>query len=281
MNKKEFDEKYVNDGKVVNCKTEKLANEFLKLADSFGYEWCSGAGLMSFSNWYVYKEKTTYDILDGVAYDSTTYYEDEGYTIVEYKPLPKYKVYKLLVDEENNDIILIDNNKNKGESKCLPIDDFDLGFGVDLAKARLDDNKDEIKRLLEISHNKGKLAAKVNVNFKFDKESLEKLDKEISKELDKVKESVIQSLIDNLEIKTIENDGLDNLKVGDTVLIKKNLKLGFEMNKYDGVTVVQPMLKGCEKYSKIIKLLEGNNRYVLDICDGIYTWTKEMFESKM
>lgn len=62
MNKQEFDKKYKN--KIVRCKTEELANEFLELADSFGFKWKSGDSLIGNNignnSWNFYKDETCY-----------------------------------------------------------------------------------------------------------------------------------------------------------------------------------------------------------------------------
>jgi len=62
INKQEFDEKYIGKNLVVHCKTEELANELLKLANSFGYlnrDWKN--------NMYnIYGSETCYRILSGM-----------------------------------------------------------------------------------------------------------------------------------------------------------------------------------------------------------------------
>jgi hypothetical protein len=62
MNKQEFDEKYAGENIVVHCKTEELANELLKLANSFGYtnrDWENNM-------YYVFESETCYIILRGM-----------------------------------------------------------------------------------------------------------------------------------------------------------------------------------------------------------------------
>lgn len=58
MTLEKFNKLYL--GKAVRCKTEELANEFLKLADSFDYTWATGDKLTRFNGWEFYKDKTCY-----------------------------------------------------------------------------------------------------------------------------------------------------------------------------------------------------------------------------
>lgn len=62
MNKSQFDEKYVL-GVAVNCATQELAEEFLALADSFGYSWNSGESYLLISRFC--GEETCYCISEG------------------------------------------------------------------------------------------------------------------------------------------------------------------------------------------------------------------------
>lgn len=55
--------------------------------------------------------------------------------------------YKLIHNDKA--IILIDNDGRKGIAKCTKGDEFDFTFGVALAKAKLEGDKDEIERLIE------------------------------------------------------------------------------------------------------------------------------------
>lgn len=47
-------------GKAVHCETEELANEFLELADSFGYEWKTGGNLTWCNEWKTHENNTYY-----------------------------------------------------------------------------------------------------------------------------------------------------------------------------------------------------------------------------
>ena len=58
MTKFDFIEKYCN--KYVWCKTEELANEFLELADSFGFTWNGDDCLLDENRWNNYDIHTVY-----------------------------------------------------------------------------------------------------------------------------------------------------------------------------------------------------------------------------
>ena len=59
MTKQEFESLYGNNVGV-HCDSELKANEFLALADSFGYKWCSGGSLLSSNEWKYYGVNTVY-----------------------------------------------------------------------------------------------------------------------------------------------------------------------------------------------------------------------------
>lgn len=87
MTKEQFIEKYT--GKAVWCKTEELAEEFLKEADSFGFEWFVGDKPTEYSNFNTYKYETCYfvgKIVFTITYGSLRYAKNNGYEIIEYKP---------------------------------------------------------------------------------------------------------------------------------------------------------------------------------------------------
>jgi len=83
MLKEEFDNKYVSKKVVVNCKTEELANQFLKMADKFGYKWCSVQSYIGNNRWERYKDKTCYEI-NISSYCGIDYYKDANYKIIEF-----------------------------------------------------------------------------------------------------------------------------------------------------------------------------------------------------
>jgi len=97
MNKKEFDNKYVGEGVVVNCKTEKLANQFLKLADKFGYKWCTDETYIRANRFEEYKNKTCYNLNYGT-YCSINYSKEMNYNIIEFNGF--YNNQKILTYKE-------------------------------------------------------------------------------------------------------------------------------------------------------------------------------------
>ena len=84
MTKQQFDDLYL--GKAVHCDTEEKANEFLALAHSFGYKWCSGESLLDFIYYYEYQKETAFlvDNVDGFEFSHKDYYIEGGYTIVKF-----------------------------------------------------------------------------------------------------------------------------------------------------------------------------------------------------
>ena len=91
MTREEFDKLYL--GKVVHCDTEEKANEFLALADSFGYKWVDGSSLVGDNPWKIHNKETCYRVQKrGLAYSCTIHYGQHGHQIIEYQPQPKFKV---------------------------------------------------------------------------------------------------------------------------------------------------------------------------------------------
>jgi hypothetical protein len=86
MTLEEFNKLYV--GKLIHCKTKKLANEFLELADSLGFTWFDGNKLTSFNEWDVYKDKTCYTIYldEYILFDNV---DNEELSVVEFKGVRK------------------------------------------------------------------------------------------------------------------------------------------------------------------------------------------------
>ena len=80
MTKEQFDEAYVGEKIAVNCPTQESANEFLKIADSFGYAWSTGGFYKNINCWHVYEENTCYLIFEGL-YGDRKYFETENYEI--------------------------------------------------------------------------------------------------------------------------------------------------------------------------------------------------------
>ena len=78
MTKQEFDNIYVGEKIAVYCPTEELANEFLKKADEFGYEWNSGDKYTD-TNYYDFPN-ICYCIYKGM-YRSKQEYLDNRYVV--------------------------------------------------------------------------------------------------------------------------------------------------------------------------------------------------------
>lgn len=168
MYKKQFDKKYVGKNIAVHCKTEALANEFLDMADRFGYKFVVPA----YENYYYkYTKNTYYNIDENFISFGSIEINSFSKDIVEFNGFSIHNEYKLIVNENKKTVLLIDKFDNKGKAKCCNADEFNLGFGVELAKARLDGDKDKAERLLEKSNNKNK--SKFTLDVKVDSEKLE------------------------------------------------------------------------------------------------------------
>lgn len=84
MNKEQFDKKYVGEKLVVWCKTEELANKFLRLANKFGYEWRDGEKYIDNNQWDSCEWSTCYNLYTGM-FCNKGYYETDDFTIIEFK----------------------------------------------------------------------------------------------------------------------------------------------------------------------------------------------------
>ena len=92
MTKQEFESLYGNNV-AIHCDTEEKANEFLALADSFGYKWVNKRELINYSQWEIYKEKTCYEVTkQGLMFSDKNYFKVNGYQFIEYQLQPKFKL---------------------------------------------------------------------------------------------------------------------------------------------------------------------------------------------
>lgn len=82
ITKEKFDDIYVGRRIAVYCVTEELANEFLKKADEFGYEWNSGDKYTDRNYYHI--SNVCYCICKGV-YSGKQEYLNRGYEIVTFK----------------------------------------------------------------------------------------------------------------------------------------------------------------------------------------------------
>ena len=83
ITKEEFDSIYVGKKIAVYCPTEELANEFLKKADEFGYEWERGDKYID-RNYYGRYSNICYNIYEG-CYATDSHYQTHGFTIVTFE----------------------------------------------------------------------------------------------------------------------------------------------------------------------------------------------------
>lgn len=91
---KELLERAKSERIAIHTATEDQAVTLLKALDKKGYKWNSGNKLTTTTNYEVYKEDTCYvfgidaygKLLDKkVMYSPLDYYQDEGYTIIEFE----------------------------------------------------------------------------------------------------------------------------------------------------------------------------------------------------
>jgi len=112
MNKKQFDKRYVGKKIVVNCKTEDLANQFLKLADKFGYKWRNGKSYTDVNYYNMYEKDTCYNINGGI-YGAIDYCKDNNYKIIEFSDLYNATLNSNIIEIstcEGNYFIKFENN---------------------------------------------------------------------------------------------------------------------------------------------------------------------------
>jgi hypothetical protein len=116
-----FDYKYVGDKIAVHCPTEELANEFLGLANGFGY----GNGKKEIgmnTNDYPYRSGDTYTLEEySVNYSLKDWYERHNYKIVEFKSEKKCDWFK--------DFDIRDYYRNLGGAETIHIPEM---FGSDI-----------------------------------------------------------------------------------------------------------------------------------------------------
>jgi hypothetical protein len=119
MNKQEFDEKYWGGHLVVHCETEELANEFLGLADSFGYKWKTSGSYVNKNRYEDHGINTCYDIRLGefCSLNHATVYD---YKIIKFKTQIRrkpllHKMIDLFMEEwglEFNEEFFVSDAKN-------------------------------------------------------------------------------------------------------------------------------------------------------------------------
>lgn len=111
----EFEKKYVKDITVIYCPTKELAEEFLTIADKFGYRWWMG---IRYVDGTIYEPNCCYDIKEGY-FASKEYYLKKGYDVVEFNGLKEcedknediFKVIIKLVDEDREHHLITHKDK--------------------------------------------------------------------------------------------------------------------------------------------------------------------------
>lgn len=85
MTKEQFVKNYVGKNLVVHCDTLEKAEEFLGIADSFGFIWngCDREKYTRNNRWKTHKEHTCYYLYEGM-YSRASYYSENDYRIVDY-----------------------------------------------------------------------------------------------------------------------------------------------------------------------------------------------------
>ena len=115
ITKEEFDKRYVKDTTAIYCPTKELAEEFLTIADKFGYEWWEGSRYVDGT---IYEPNYYYDIKKGY-FASKEYCFEKGYDIVEFNGFKEcedknediFKVIIKLVDEDREHHLITHKDK--------------------------------------------------------------------------------------------------------------------------------------------------------------------------
>lgn len=91
MTREEFDKLYL--GRIVHCDTEEKTNEFLALADSVGYKWVAGNGLVGCNYCKDFVKEICYNIsIYGLTFCYIAYFEENNYQIIEYQLQSKFEL---------------------------------------------------------------------------------------------------------------------------------------------------------------------------------------------
>lgn len=117
---KELWNEFKNGEKIaVNCKTEKEAEEFLKMCDKEGLEWFGGDSLTDNNCWNTYKESTCYSNECDVQIASEKYNRAEGCKIITYTELMEgsKEELKLNNNEKLEKLIKLGVRKKEHEEK--------------------------------------------------------------------------------------------------------------------------------------------------------------------
>ena len=151
---KHWDE-FMNERLVVNCKTKRVSDLFLKYCSLEGIQWGSGCKLTTRDYWDSYDSEICYSHCNGMSISSRSYYEEEKYKIVEFTGFNievKSKLnYPTTTTKENIEVIYhkretivllnADSKHYKGVSRCNYQDTYDKNIGFVVAYERARENQ--------------------------------------------------------------------------------------------------------------------------------------------
>ena len=123
---------------VMHCKTEKEAREFCDYLHSVGRKWGNGKSYSNFTNWYEFTCNSCYNFNDN-SYYNRAYYENKGYTILEWSDFTTEFTKAdlkdgMVVENRNGDRLLVLGDCFVGHTNCshfnciVPI--FDVFHGI-------------------------------------------------------------------------------------------------------------------------------------------------------
>jgi len=135
---------FINNGLVVNCKTEALANEFITYCYKNNIKWFGVDNELNY--WSTYREETSYRYERYITYANKQYFEKAGYQAIEFdgflhkKPKSKTIIIKEFIEviyhgKETIVLIKTEGRYYKGVVKCHYQDIYDKEEGFKKAYA--------------------------------------------------------------------------------------------------------------------------------------------------
>lgn len=94
-------EEIIEKGIIVNCKTEDDANKLLSEAHKIGMKWNTGEGFLDKNNWQRHKEKTCYNLKQGL-FDKLYYYKNTISIIIDFNQVDFKEDEKMETEELRN-----------------------------------------------------------------------------------------------------------------------------------------------------------------------------------